>query len=359
MQEIKKDIDLLVLSSFKTEGKGDEYLEIISEQEMSDFVQSGKMESYLSSGNFYLLGKWCNTLFQSDFSGLILHNKIMGIEKDTETSGNWSIFLKVWWWEDWITFVNYCVENWYAGVENLSEIPGTVGACPVQNIWAYWVEVADVIFSVEGIDLSTWEKKVFSKSECCFSYRDSIFKQELKQKFFITSVVFQLQKEDSSYIKNLEYADVQKFIVEKYGADFEQQKLTIKDISQIITTIRKNKLPDLEEWGTAGSFFKNPIISLEHYTQLLKKYPDMKSYPVKKDWTLSEDLVKIPAAWLLEKAWFKWVLENWVGTYSKHALILVSEQGVRGEAVVAFAKQVQQKIEDVFWIQIIPEVNII
>ncbi len=357
--ERKENFSLETLSSFHSKGVAQEYVNISSEEELISFLPELKNKKY------YLLGKGYNTLFNGDFSGIILQNKILWIEVIEENDED--IILKVGWGEDWVDFVKYCVHNHYAGIENLSEIPGTVGAAPVQNIGAYGAEVADVVVAVEWIMLDSGEKKIFSREDCSFGYRESIFKDEtsgLKNNFLISYVIVILKKYNTekknkkeNYQLNMEYADIQNYISE-YG--LSQEDLWISEISEIITTIRQGKLPNLEERGTAGSFFKNPIILEQQYSKLLEAFPMLKSYPVAdNNADSSEKKVKIPAAQLIELVGLKGVLEDWVGTYKNHALILVSQWVQDGRKIVDFSKKIQEKVKNTFDVILEPEVNII
>ncbi len=355
--QTQQHISLEDLSSFHSRGVAQEYVKISSEEDVLTLSQKLQASwEYKKNIAHYLLWKGCNTLFDGDFQGLIIQNAILWIEVIEETDDE--IILKVGGGEDWVNFVKYCVKNKYAGIENLSEIPWTVGAAPVQNIGAYGVEIAEVIHEVQGIDLRTGEKKIFSCAECQFGYRESIFKSEsagLKNNFLISYVVLKLKKYDAekkNYCLNMNYADIQKYIADN---NLDKETLWIAELSDIITVIRQGKLPNLDERGTAGSFFKNPIISEQQYTTLLEQFPILKCYPVMN----AEKYVKIPAAQLIDLVGMKWVLEDGVGTYKHHALILVSQWVQDGKKIVNFAKKVQEKVEATFGIMLEPEVNII
>ncbi len=341
---IQSNIPLVHLSSFHTQGMANELSIITTEQQIIDLLHKGKFQD-----RYYILWKGNNTLFNGNFQGLLIKNEIMG--KEIISQDKEDILLKIGGWEDWVTFVKYCVENKYAGIENLSEIPWTVGASPIQNIGAYGTEVGEYIQKVEGINLTNWKKEIFSNEECQFWYRNSIFKTTLKNKFFITAVYFKLKKETTHYQVNIAYADIQNYI-ENHKID--KTTLSIKQVSEIITTIRQKKLPNLEERGTAGSFFKNPIITKEQYQKLLQNFPMLKSYPI-----TDNTKVKVPSAQLIELVGMKGVLDDGVGTYKNHALILVSKGVQQGEKIVRFAEKIKTKVYETFAISLEAEVNII
>lgn len=344
----QSSVSLVPFSSFHSIGSASNFFEITTEEDIVSLF-----EQWVFQNKFYILWNGCNTLFDGDFEGNLVKNSLSWIEKLAEDEMR--VTLQVGAGEDWVAFVKYCVAHNYAGIENLSEIPGTVGAAPVQNIGAYGAEVADVIKEVHGIDLQTGEKKIFSQQECSFWYRESIFKSDLKGLFIITAVVFTLQKYWSGYQLNLDYADIQNYI---YEYKCEKDQLWIKELSEIITIIRREKLPNLDERWTAGSFFKNPIIPKSQYEILLESYPMLKSYPVANLFK-TEEQVKIPAAQLIELVGLKGVLEDGVGTYINHALIIVSKGEQDGAKIVKFSQKIQREVNQKFGILLKLEVNIV
>lgn len=291
-----------------------------------------------------ILGGGSNVLFTQDINALVIRIAIKGItiiREDDET-----IDIKVGAGEMWHNFVLYCVENNFNGVENLSLIPGTVGAAPMQNIGAYGVEIKEVVQEVESIEIETGTIRRFTNEECQFGYRESVFKKELKGKYIITSVTFRLSKSPDFKIS---YGDVQKTL----GTDKENE-ITIQRVSDAIIQIRKSKLPDPAEIGNAGSFFKNPEIPTSHYELLKTKFPELPGYP-----TLSPDFTKVPAGWLIEKSGWKGHKEGQAGVHAKQALVLVNYGGATGNQIKELSEKIQASVRENFSIQLTPEVNFI
>lgn len=293
---------------------------------------------------FMVLGGGSNVLFSPKYSGWILHNRCKGITLQNCSSS--SVTIKVGAGEAWHDFVLYCVENGYYGIENLSLIPGTVGASPIQNIGAYGVEVKDVIESVEGISLPTFERKTLYNKDCCFGYRDSIFKKELKGKFIITSVTFTLSLQKQL---NTEYGAIQSILKE-----MQIEQPTLKDISHAVITIRQSKLPDPSVIGNAGSFFKNPEITTHHFASLQSQFPTLPHYPGSRS-----GYIKIPAGWLIEKAGWKGKRKGNVGVHDKQALVLVNYGEGIGSELISLSKEIQQDVWEKFSIRLEAEVNIV
>ena len=290
-----------------------------------------------------ILGGGSNLLFLGDFNGTIFQNKIKGIEiiNRTETS----ITLKVGAGEPWHEFVLFCVKNTYCGIENLSLIPGTVGAAPIQNIGAYGVEVKDVISAVEAYDMIERKTKVFTNEECHFGYRDSVFKSVYKNRYIITYVHFKLSLKPK--------------ISSNYGAIssvLSEQKIenpTIKDISNAVISIRQSKLPDPKELGNAGSFFKNPIVTLDCYISIKEKYPTVPSFQI------NESQIKIPAGWLIETLGWKGKKEGNCGVHHLQALVLVNHGGASGKEIFDLSEKIIKDVFTTFNIVLEREVNII
>jgi len=240
--------------------------------------------------DIFLISGGSNMLLTKDIEKLVVHIDIKGVSIDQENENE--VFLTVNAGENWHEFVLWCVDNNYGGLENLSLIPGNVGTCPIQNIGAYGVEVKDTITKVEALHIETGKLVQFSNEECKFGYRNSIFKNEVKGKYIITSVSFKLTKQNHNF--NTSYGAIETELTSKNIA-----KPNLKNISDAIIAIRKSKLPDPKEIGNSGSFFKNPVITKAHFLTLQKTYPEIPSYIV------SENQVKVPAGWLIEKAGFK------------------------------------------------------
>jgi len=306
----------------------------------SDFINIKDSDIYKINKKL-IIGGGSNILFTKNFDGLIIKPDFKGIEIINENSD--FVYIKAFAGENWDNFVNYCVDkNWY-GIENLSLIPGNVGASPIQNIGAYGVEIKDVIHEVEYIDLEDFNIKTIENRKCNFDYRDSIFKNELKDKFIIISVTFKLSK---NQFFNTNYKDI-KLELENF------KTIDLKNIRQAIINIRNRKLPKVEEIGSAGSFFKNPIISIEHFNDLLLKFPDIQSYK------LDNNYVKIPAAWLIEKSGFKGYKFKNAGIYDKHALILVNYGNSTGSELLELANKIINDVKNNFNLELKPEVNIV
>jgi UDP-N-acetylmuramate dehydrogenase len=249
--------------------------------------------------------------------GLVIKVSLQGKEVIKKEKNQ--IFVRVAAGEDWSSFVEYANAQGRAGIENLIAIPGNVGTAPFSNIGAYGMEVSKVIAQVEGYDLSTGEKKLFSHAECQFSYRNSIFKSHLKNQFLITHVVFVLQQFDENYQFVTDYSDIQALLSTSASlAEQDDGHLTLPQMSKMIAEIRAKKLPDVKKVGTVGSFFVNPLLCMQHFEALKKEYPTIPSYPV------DQEVVKVPAAWLIEQCGLKGYINGKAGTSPDHALIVVN-----------------------------------
>ncbi len=290
-----------------------------------------------------ILGGGSNILFVSDFDGIVVLNGIKGIQ--TISEDNNEITLKIGAGENWHQLVLGCVEKGYGGIENLSLIPGTVGAAPIQNIGAYGVELVDVFECLEAYDIEHKELKTFTRKECAFGYRDSIFKKQLKGKVVITSVTLRLSKKPEL---NFSYSSLSERLREK-----EITEPTIKDISDTVIEVRQSKLPDPDEIGNTGSFFKNPVISVYQFDELKSSHPELPGYPV------SERQVKVPAGWLIEQAGWKGKREGDAGVHSKQALVLVNHGNASGEEIWKLAKRIERDVLEKYGIKLISEVNIV
>jgi UDP-N-acetylmuramate dehydrogenase len=240
----------------------------------------------------------------------------------------------------------YCVARELGGIENLSLIPGTVGAAPMQNIGAYGVEIKEVIHNVEAIELKTGKVRTFQNHECRFGYRESIFKQELKDQYFISSITLTLTKKDHHF--NISYGSIEEVLKEQ-----KVQKVSVRAISEAVIDIRQKKLPDPKIIGNAGSFFKNPSVEKTFFDALKKDFPTLPSFPGEKN------LIKIPAAWLIEQSgWKGKTLEN-IGVHKHQALVLVNYGGGEGKKIWALALAIQASVKEKFNITLHPEVNVI
>ncbi|MBK7106453.1 MAG: UDP-N-acetylmuramate dehydrogenase [Ignavibacteriae bacterium] len=337
--EIAENISLKNLNTFGIECSAKKLIKFANENEIHNYLSQNNIDNE----NIFILGGGSNILFTKNIDGIIFKSEIKGINEIKRTQEN--IFLEVGSGEIWDDLVNYCVNKNFGGIENLSMIPGTVGAAPIQNIGAYGSEFEEVFVSLEGIDLFQNKKISFIKSECKFGYRESIFKKEFKNKFLITKVVIKLDL----YPKiNPTYKAIQDEI-----SKVNYQNLDVKLISEIVRKIRSSKLPDPKEIGNAGSFFKNPTISKNHFEKLLSENSDLAFYKI------DENNYKIPAGWLIEKCGFKGVKNNNVGVHIKQALVLVNYGNANGNEILNLANEIKNKIQNQFRINLEFEVNII
>ena len=337
---MKANFNLQQYNSFGLDAMAKYFVEINDIQELEALITTDvfKQEKHLvlSGGN--------NVLFQDDvFDGLIIFINTKGIEILRE-DGN-EVVIRAQAGEDWPDFVKFTVcKGWY-GLENLAHIPGKVGAAPVQNIGAYGMELKDSFLRCEAIELATGNKRVFTKDECNFGYRNSIFKNELKGQFVITSVEFLLKKNAPLH---LDYGNIKAYL-EQNGIE----NPTLLQLYDDICAIRDAKLPDVKQIGNAGSFFKNPVISTERFESLQNTYPTIPHYPD------ANGMVKVPAGWLIEQAGWKGWRDEHVGVYDKQALVLVHYGGGTGHDIVDLARKIQDSVEAKFGIRISPEVNFV
>lgn len=290
-----------------------------------------------------ILGGGSNILLTGDVDAFILKNEIKGIEIIDEDE--YQVIVQVGAGEKWHQFVLWALSQNLAGIENLSLIPGSVGAAPMQNIGAYGVEQENVFHSLKAIHLETGIRKVFFKDECNFGYRDSIFKHLVKDQYFITHVLYVLKKQN--YTIRTDYGAINDVLKAK-GIT----QPTIHQVSEAIIEIRKSKLPDPAFIGNAGSFFKNPVISIDKFNNLQKIYKNIPSYPV------SDTHVKIPAGWLIEKAGYKGIRRKNIGVHHLQALVLVNFGDGNGKDIYNLAEEICKSIKDQFDVKIEPEVNI-
>tara|TARA_B100000900_G_scaffold415815_1_gene447319 strand:+ start:1592 stop:2599 length:1008 start_codon:yes stop_codon:yes gene_type:complete len=290
-----------------------------------------------------VLGGGSNILLTQDFEGTVLKNEIQGIEivKENEEYA----IVKVGGGEVWHNFVMWSIENNLGGIENLSLIPGSVGAAPMQNIGAYGVEIKSVFEQLETIEIDTLASKKFNNEACQFGYRYSIFKGELKGKHIITQVYFRLQKKHNF---NTSYG-----AIEEELKNMDATKLSLKTISQAVINIRENKLPNPQEIGNSGSFFKNPVIPTKQFKELQKEFPNIVGY------TVSKVKTKVAAGWLIDQAGWKGYRKGDAGIHKKQALVLVNYGKAKGKELVELSREVQKSILNKFGIQLEPEVNII
>ena len=320
-------------NTFGIDAKCSRFVEFDSEDEVVKFVTGGELTE-----PFFVLGGGANILFTKDFNGTILHSAI----KDVHRDGNLLRFGSGVEWDD---VVAYSIDHGLYGAENLSIIPGEVGASAVQNIGAYGVEVKDLITTVEAIDLKTGEKVVFENSDCEYGYRQSKFKNEWKGRYFITYVTYRFEK---VFRPKLEYGNILSYL-ESHGT----KNPTAQELRNAIIEIRNSKLPDTKVLGNGGSFFINPIVGRAKYEELRTNYPEMPHY------TIDEEHEKIPAGWLIEKCGWKGKSLGRAGVYEKQALVLVNRGGASGEEILNLCRAICDDVKKQFDIEIHPEVNII
>lgn len=289
-----------------------------------------------------VIGKGSNLLLTQRFEGTVLHSDIRGME--AEEDGD-SVLLRCGSGETWDDVVAHAVEQGWYGAENLSLIPGDVGASAVQNIGAYGSEAKDIIECVEAVNIKTLERKVFANDECGYSYRQSVFKNELKGRFVITHVTYRLNKK---FVPHLEYGNIH--------CELQRRGIfspSATDVRNVVIDIRNAKLPDPAVLGNAGSFFMNPVVPMAVYNSIKERYPDMPHYAV------SEEYEKIPAGWLIEQCGWKGRSLGRAGVHERQALVLVNRGGATGKEIVTLCETIRYDVKEKFGLEIFPEVNII
>lgn len=336
--KITKDYSLLPHNTFGMDVKASLFIEYDSVEELKQILRDYPLED----DRWLHIGAGSNLLFTGDYPGIVLHSCIRGFEvvaEDAET-----VIVRVGAGEVWDDFVAYAVSNEWYGAENLSLIPGEVGASAVQNIGAYGVEAKDLIMEVETIEVATGKERVFRNEECGYAYRESVFKLALKRQHIVTKVSYRLRKTPSYH---LDYGNVRAEL-EKSGC-----ALTLSNVREGIIKIREAKLPDPKVQGNAGSFFMNPIIPYAQFEALSARYPQMPHYEVDAQW------VKIPAAWMIDQCGWKGKQMGRAGVHHKQALVLVNLGGATGKEVIRLSEEIQKSVSDKFGVSISPEVNFI
>ncbi|MGI0105668.1 UDP-N-acetylmuramate dehydrogenase [Salinimicrobium sp. WS361] len=336
--KMQSDISLKPYNTFGIDVKARNFVEVTSVEELREVLKN----TYASE--LFILGGGSNMLLTKDVQKTVVYINLKGIEI-LENNEN-DVLVKAMAGENWHEFVLYCIDHSFGGLENLSLIPGKVGTAPIQNIGAYGVELKDSFESCTALDIQTLQLKTFTKEECHFGYRDSIFKNEAKGKYIITSVSFRLSK--NNHKLNTTYGSIDQFLEDK-GV----QTPTIANVSEAVIIIRQSKLPNPKELGNSGSFFKNPVVSKEVLQKLQQQYPEIPFYEV------DGQQVKIPAGWLIDRAGLKGYREGDAGVHTRQALVLVNYGNAKGLDILQLAEKIQQKIWDMFGIEISPEVNII
>jgi UDP-N-acetylmuramate dehydrogenase len=335
--ELLENVSLQPFNTFGIDARARYFVEATSEADVREALELGLKP-------LLLLGGGSNMLLKDNWPGLVLKNNIQGIEIVEENDA--SVLLKIGGGENWHKLVLWCLEKGYGGIENLSLIPGTVGAAPIQNIGAYGVELQDVFEKLEAIGLEDGSTHSFSKQDCRFGYRDSIFKRELEGKICISRVYLRLTKNNHQI--HTDYGAIQEVLAAR-----QVDNPDIRDISEAVIAIRSSKLPDPKELGNSGSFFKNPEITASAFETFHARFPEAPFYKI------GEDRYKIPAGWLIEQAGWKGKKVGNTGSHKKQALVLVNYGNATGAEIWNLAMDIKKSVADRFQIDLQPEVNII
>lgn len=336
---VKENVDLASLNTLNIHAGARYFVEVTTKQEVRSLFQDSRWNEV----PVFILGGGSNVLFVGDFEGLVVRVGIPG--KKVEGKDEEYVLLTLGAGENWHKIVRYCVHKGWGGIENLSLIPGTVGAAPIQNIGAYGVELQDVFESLTAVEIKTGDEYTFNKQDCRFGYRDSIFKNEFEDRFVITDMTLKLKRQPELFT---EYGAIQDKLEHR-----QLTEPTVEDISDIIIDIRNSKLPDPAELANAGSFFKNPVIDNSKFEALRKEYPSVPGY------SMDGGHTKVPAGWLIEETGWKGKICGNVGVYQQQALVMVNRGGATGEEIIKFARRIQQSVNETFDIELVPEVNIV
>tara|TARA_A200000113_G_scaffold219578_1_gene228532 strand:+ start:1175 stop:2191 length:1017 start_codon:yes stop_codon:yes gene_type:complete len=336
---IIENYPLLKLNTFGVDVKAKYFTSINTINELIELTKTNVFKNLA----LLILGGGSNILFTKDFDGLVILNNIKG--KEIIDQNQQSIFLKIGAGENWHELVMYCVDNGWGGIENLSLIPGNTGTAPMQNIGAYGVEIKETFIELEALEISSGKIVKFNNSDCEFGYRESVFKNKMKNQYIILNITLELKKNP---VLNINYGDV-KAILESQNI----KNPTIKEVSNAIISIRQSKLPDPKKIGNSGSFFKNPIVSLNQLELIKKKYPNVVNYEI------NENEFKIAAGWLIERAGWKGKKFNNYGIHEKQALVLVNYGLANGMEIFELSEKIILDIKDKFGITLEREVNII
>ena len=334
---IKNNIALKSFNTFGIDVNAREFASIDSLEELKNVLNT-------NPSDLLILGGGSNMLLTKDVEALVLQINLKGISVISRAENRVQIQVAA--GENWHELVLWCLNENFGGLENLSLIPGNVGTAPIQNIGAYGVELKDSFVSCEAINIQTKELRTFTKEQCDFGYRNSIFKQELKGQYIITSVVFELSSQEHSLKTNYGAIETE---LQNYGI----KNPTIQDVSKAVISIRNSKLPDPKLIGNSGSFFKNPVVSNSEFEILQALFPQIQHYKI------STDVVKIPAGWLIDTAGFKGKTFGDFGVHAKQALVLVNYGGASGMDILNLSKQIQKAVKFIFDIDLETEVNIL
>jgi UDP-N-acetylmuramate dehydrogenase len=338
MLQIHENVSLKNFNTFGIDAYARYFVEINHKEELVELLKDSKWNDETQR---LILGGGSNMLFTQNFEGLVVKINIRGIEHRINHE---EVFVESGAGEVWGDLVNYCVDWGFVGMENLSLIPGSVGASPVQNIGAYGVELKDIFESCEAFEIETKTFKTFNQEACNFDYRESIFKQTLKGKYIITSVKFKLS---TLLHLNISYGAIADELEKR-----DIVKPTIKDVSTVVSAIRVSKLPDPSTIGNAGSFFKNPVITISEFESIHQKFPNMVHFIVK-------DGIKLAAGWLIEQCGFKGKTIGNTGTWKNQALVLVNHGGASGAEVYSLSEQIILSVKEKFDVKLEREVNIV
>ena len=337
--QLRRNVNLQPFNTFGIEVHCDYFTEINS---VEDFVQLVADPVYKSNRRL-IIGGGSNLLFTGNFNGLVIRNQIKGIQIISEDEQ--SVSIKVGAGEVWHDFVMFCISKNFAGLENLSLIPGCVGASPMQNIGAYGVEIKETFKSLEAYSVTNAERRIFTKEECEFGYRESVFKNKYKDQYLIAYVTFNLKK---NAVLNTTYGAI--------NAELESMKVqspTIKDVSQAVINIRQSKLPDPKVTGNAGSFFKNPEVSESKYKELKSRFENIVAYP------LASGGYKLAAGWLIEQCGLKGYEINGAAVHTKQALVLINKDHCKGADVLKLSEHVMKQVSEKYGVALEREVNIV
>jgi UDP-N-acetylmuramate dehydrogenase len=339
MSLVQENVSLKSYNTFGIDSTAKYFTEVVSVIDLQQILKSSQFKPLPK----LIIGGGSNILFTRNFDGLVIRNSIKGINIVSEDENN--VFVQVGAGELWHEFVLWSIAKNLGGVENLSLIPGCVGAGPMQNIGAYGVELKDVFHELEAINITTADKKIFSKAECKFGYRESVFKNECKEMFVITSVTLKLNKKPDF---NTSYGAIEQELKKSNVTE-----ISVKAISDAVIAIRKSKLPDPALLGNAGSFFKNPEISKDDFVLLQSKFPSIPNYPA------AENKVKLAAGWLIEQCGWKGKRVGNTGSHRDQALVLVNYGNASGNEIFQLALEIQKSVKEKFGVTILPEVNLI
>lgn len=340
MSDIEEHVSLKHYNTFGIDARARYFTSITSLEQLKDVINT----DVYRQNPCLILGGGSNVLLTKDFDGLVMHSAIKGIRVTRETNDH--VWVEVGSGESWHPFVLHALQQNWGGIENLSLIPGTMGAAPMQNIGAYGVEIKEVVDTVSALDLQAVEERIFSAADCQFGYRESIFKRPFGKFFFISSVTLRLTKKN--HVLRTSYGAIQEVL--------KQQNITqptIHDVSNAVIAIRESKLPDPRVIGNAGSFFKNPTLSKKSFERLQLHHPEIPFYPA------DNQEIKIPAGWLIERCGWKGKKIRNVGVHHQQALVLVNFGNAKGEEIFHLATQIQASVKEKFDVDLVTEVNVI